>query len=134
MPTPRPDLAVFLDANLPPFSSQRIDLGVSDVSRIDRDMRIVASDAEIFENLERYAIQHQVTVILFTRDRTFRLDAKKDSDRVRVVVLQEWHNLIPEVVAVGDMNSDDLARVIRQIFFFSFNPPASLRRQPSFVA
>lgn len=122
LPIPRLDLAVFLDANLPALHPEQI--GAHKVIKIDHHLRHTTSDAKILNHLQRYAEAKQAQIIFFTRDRKFRSSAKwPTSLSVQLVVIQEYDQEIPEAYHAGHMQTQDLAKVIRQILAILWRQP-----------
>ena len=113
---------VFWDVNLPKILQvdNRFN-GVRMAGRIDSFLRVRSSDAAIYSYLIKMAEKEAVKILFITRDSLFRESAgcrqypKAMREFVKLIILQNYRNVAPEVAAVESLLADELRRAIARI-------------------
>ena len=109
-------IAVFVDANLPRMI---LEVGGKKVNaeNIGEYIKSTSKDSEVLRFLKQYAGKKKVHVIFLTRDKRFCEDSGyKPHSLVTVIVLQNYHEVIPEVIGIGNLESSDLKETIKLVF------------------
>jgi len=113
---------VFWDVNLPKIL--QVDNRFNRVrmaGRIDSFLRVRSSDAAIYSYLIKTAEKEAVKILFITRDNLFRESAgcrqypKATREFVKLIILQNYRNVAPEVAAVESLLADELRYAIARI-------------------
>jgi len=113
---------VFWDVNLPKIL--QVDNRFNRVrmaGRIDSFLRVRSSDAAIYSYLIKTAEKEAVKILFITRYNLFRESAgcrqypKATREFVKLIILQNYRDVAPEVAAVESLLADELRYAIARI-------------------
>jgi len=112
------EFEVFFDANLPvvPLQFGNKEINAENVGWY---IKSATKDKAVLEFLEKYAKKKKKRIIFLTRDRRFCASAGyQPHSLVSIIVLQEYENVAPEALRVGNLESSALKETIKCIFSY----------------